>query len=349
MPTTTSSYPTEDPGNNPEEGLRNKMQGSRDRHYTAGFTIPGIYNLLPSSSSTDTDLIGWMFLFPTGGTTVPMKQIEIKKLWKSTQNGFSVLFTEDFISADFIIPHICTQAPRTYSSQHSIDYIPALALTQTVFTPRPEGLDISDLSHHRTWAEASFVRRTDLDILRLYLDPANGNGYNDVFFSGAEVRYSTMHNPRLRVQQHNYPSPPPIYDSGHAFTLKAEPFDVTAVAPPPPVQEGDLIDQFDPIEGTVEGVKPPQVSTQVPAAKAPGAFMMIPCPDFWEVSQGIAAAMAEGDFWFGFSLIPKVQEQLSPAALRTLITTRQKVNTVESSIVLEVANFIRTTFGNTPN
>ncbi len=346
MPTTTF-HAAEDLGSKPEEGLRQKIQGSTDLHYTAGFTIPDVYNLLPISSSTDTDLVGWMFIFPTGEGTKEMQQVEIKKLWKTTEGGFSVLFTQDFIPAGVIQPHICTQVPRTYSSQHTIGYVPALTLTQTAFTPQPNGLSLSDLSHYRKWAEAAFIRRTDLDLLRVYLDPANGNGYNDIFFSGAEVRYSTMHNPRLRVQQHNYPAPPPIYDSGHAFTLKAEPFDATATAPPLP-QRDELIDAQ--VTGEIDGdtAPVPTVSEEIPAARAPGAFMMIPCPDFWEVSQGIAAAMSTGDFLFGRNLIPAVQERLSPAAVRALYKTGQKVRAVESTLLLEVADFIRTNFGNTP-
>ncbi len=346
MATTNAVHAPEEPGSNPESRLRNKMNGSPLLHYTAGFTIPNILDKLPASNSTDIDLIGWMILFPKTGPETEMRKIEIKKLWKSTSGGFSVLFTADFISADTIIPHICRQVPRTSSSQHTIGYFPALTLTQTVFTPQLTGLLMGDLSHHRTWAEASFIRRTDLDLLRDYLNPANQNGYDDVFFSGAEVKYSTMHNPRLRVQQHNYPSPPPIYDTGHAFTLKAEPFNAAAVAPVPPPTP--LPKPPIPSATAAAATGQPSGSSLVSTASAPGAFLMIPCPDFWEVSQGIAKEMAAGDFWFGKSLVTTVQERLSPTAVTQLLRTRNNVNTVESSIVQEVVNFIRTNFGNTP-
>jgi hypothetical protein len=358
MPT-PSLYHPEDTGSQPAAALSNMLNKS-DGHSSAGFTIPQIHAVLNADSNLATDMLGWMFLFPKGEEdSYPMQDIEIKQLWKTTQGGSVVVYLEDFLPPGMIRPKICHQVTRTYSSEHTIDYSSALQLTNIVIADPPEELQVSALTHHRNWAEAAFLRRSDINFLRDYLASNSSQGYNDVFFSGGEVQYGTMHNPRLRVQQHNYKpegSVLPLHNTGHAFTLKAEPFiagrtpfpDRPITDPISPVESGTKIELIDEVDLDQDQQREALESQQVSAAKAPGAFMMIPCPDFWDIVHETASEMSAGDILFGASLVPQVSETLTPANYRTLLKGQTKIPVADAGIVLQIASFIRSTFGNTP-
>ncbi|MFK8163961.1 MAG: hypothetical protein AB8H12_16060 [Lewinella sp.] len=356
-------YQQEDIGSQPEAELRN-MLNKRDGHASAGFVIPQINAILNADSNQATDMLGWMFLFPKKERedTPAMRQIEIKQLWKTTQGGSVVVYLEDFLPPGTILPKICHQVFRTYSSEHTIDYSPALQLTNIVITDPPAALPISALTYHRDWAEAAFLRRSDINFLRDYLSANSSQGYNDVFFSGGEVQYGTMHNPRLRVQQHNYKpegSAMPLYNTGYAFTLKAEPFiagrisnpDLPPDSPLPPGEdetESELIDKNGTKQAQATENQDAQESQEVSASKAPGAFMMIPCPDFWDIIHETAVEMSAGDVLFGASIVPQVGENLNPSLFRDLLKGNNKIPVADAGIVLQIASFIRSTFGNTP-
>jgi hypothetical protein len=354
------TYQPEDSGSQPEADLKN-MMNKTDGHSSAGFIIPQIHAVLNADSNQATDMLGWMFLFPKeeGVDTPAMRQIEVKQLWKTTQGGSVVVYLEDFLPPGMILPKVCHQESRTYSSEHTINYYPAHQLTNIVIADPPVELPITALTYHRNWAEAAFLRRSDINFLRDYLASNSSQGYNDVFFSGGEVQYGTMHNPRLRVQQHNYKpegASIPLYNTGHAFTLKAEPFisgsnstpDPPTDTPLPPVEGEKEIELIETTDLNQTQARRNQESQQVSAAKAPGAFMMIPCPDFWDIIHETATEMSAGDVLFGASLVPEVGETLSPALYRNLLKGKDKIPVANAGLVLQVASFIRSTFGNTP-
>lgn len=250
---------------------------------TVGFTVKGCLPLIDAALANPV-LLGWYFHFPPSNTGGKVKDITISTLEAHSIGGRKVLRRIPLVTPpgeERILPKLHTQHYRPDFS--SVDVVPdsvseyqnfpaeqlAFFVGSSYASADPA---IDELSHYTEWAEAAFFRRTDLEFLRMALDSQVGT-YNDVFFSGSAVDYSTMNNPRFRVSQFTLNNGS-VEDSSKAFTLKAEPINNTL----------DNVDMATPTmfgnarsASTMAG----PVTDQDASLMIPAVFQATPCPDYW--------------------------------------------------------------------
>jgi len=204
----SSSIPaTEHPTLNPaqlaeiNEALITKANLETDL-LTLGFTIAGIngqgvmelINNSLSSSNSGGEVLGWFFMFKTKekidsdgeevyvtNSVVNVGDIPIHEM---RLNGGS-LFTTPLNAV--VRPSAVSQKPNPGTDGANDDHATAMSHTDTTFHELlpDKNLPAAYLSYHTNWAEAVFLRRSDLQFLSLYVDTFTDN-YDDLFFSGTE-------------------------------------------------------------------------------------------------------------------------------------------------------------------
>lgn len=267
--------------------------GKTENGFTAGFLIENIDELLPKTGNdteTDNDIdidikstevIGWVFLFPPFSVERPnevlISAITINQISLITRSNDDIFIDVSPLTRNNepvqIKPGIYGSAPYSGGGAHDMSYEDAHNLFNPFFLP-DSNLHFSRLEGYESWAELSFLGRSDLDLMRTYLD-TSFNGYNDFFFSGARMDYRTMHNPKLKVQQHTLVGKVTgiaVPDSSKAFTLKVEPI------------------VMDKGESKSNNNSTQRLSGNTDSI--PIVAKMEPCPDYWDYIGGIARAAA---------------------------------------------------------
>lgn len=251
---------------------------------TLGFTIENIADKLPDFGE-DPLLLGWMFFFIKEKTTtnpnrdrieniadIRMKEVRLvtngRRSYQMVMNDMPdpytitpLLHTQE--EAPVFLPNVTEQTPDGPVIRVP-NYDQCLSSTVSGYASPtdidgPEAPLIVNLEEYQAWADAAYIRATDLRLLKTYL-VNDAAGYDDVFFSGAELDYSTLHNARLRLEQRYLRLDPGILEDdgngkqrfkdgkrdgkildqtidndyylevGVAFTLKAEPILKTMVS-----------------------------------------------------------------------------------------------------------------------
>lgn len=259
---------------------------------TVGFTINDIRKKIDDSLA-DPDFLGWFLKFgskQSDGTVSSFSFIGevmlIKLFVRGSLGGPRTLATE-VVPNPGISPKLLWQEPDPGDDGRNEAYQPALEKTKLGFVTIP-ALETRHLTHHTTWAEAVFLRRSDLRFLRMYLRTFRTT-YNDLLFSGAKVNYDIMHAPPLRRNQFSLSGGPlpggKVPDSSKAFSLKAEPFRDESKPFSDPLENGG--NSAPPIGGptgggTTTSSTPPQGGKPFPVSA-----IGIPCPDYWDVLEEI--------------------------------------------------------------
>lgn len=301
---------------------------------TLGFTIENIAAKLPDFGE-DPLLLGWMFFFikakanPNSArerieniADIRMKEVRLvtdgRRAYKMEMNDLSasdfkikpLLHTQE--EAPVFLPNV-TEETSDGPVIHVPNYDQCLGSTVSGYAPPtdidgPEAPLIVNLEEYQAWADAAYIRATDLRLLKTYL-VNDAAGYDDVFFSGAELDYSTLHNARLRLEQRYLKLDPDIVeddtvnggkkfkdgktvgkisdplagfyylDSSVGFTLKAEPIVMTESSGGSGSSGGNL--------SLTRGNASANDGYAVSGEMMPGAFTMVGCPKTWEIMQAI--------------------------------------------------------------
>lgn len=279
----------------PEESYLRELDRPTDSLITAGFTMSNFMPLVEASLAKP-GFMGW-FIEHGGPKDAPrkIKDFLFKEIFVSGSSEGPSAATAQPIKAK-LVPCVHVQALKVEGDEHDLPYEEAKKRTRPRMFESAK-LKADDLSFYKSWAGASFVRRSDLEFLYLYLTNEL-HGYNDVFFSGSFVDYGAMHNPQLRLEQIKLKeaSGEPILDSSQAFALKVEPF----------VNDDNRGGSKRPVQGSAESLassrsildagktslsQPTEHETKMAEQPLsphdlPLSFMGMPCPPYWRVGSG---------------------------------------------------------------
>ncbi len=296
---------------------------------TLGFVIENIANYLPSFGERPL-FLGWMFHFTSQSTPRDpfdnISEITVSEVVLEEQGDGSYQITSSPLTDMTINPMVNFQVQVPEYIESSDNYLNYLNKTLSGYKSAENTVDsieplIKKLEGYMPWADAAYIRATDLRLLKTYLlnDPS---GYNDVFFSGAKVNFSTMNNARLRMEQRYLKLDSGILntdkdgykdstidlegiiknigqdsylDSSVAFTLKAEP--VLNRLPPVPPDSGDQDKGDEEAPGSGSGSGSGNLSLMSSGGAGgdgteskpmmPAVFPLVGCPKYWAVFQAI--------------------------------------------------------------
>jgi hypothetical protein len=331
---------------------------------TTGFIIENIDQFLPDFN-TDPLLLGWLFKFAGPANMskprnqyeiagISIKEIRLNQAGAIYQMAVNDLKTTNGVSPT-ITPVMHIQEKDPVETALTDPYTTLLTVTQSEYyevnTNSGPAL-ISDMGEYKCWVDATFIRATDLRLLKAYLQN-QVSGYHDVFFSGAKLNYSEMHNARLRVEQHWLPLTPDCTGAAKgdlsgddkivegkdgdylrtskSFTLKAEPIvvnnDVSRTGGGTDGGDGDSDPgsgnggayQFggNSSNGTATGVN----------GMLPSSFLMVSCPKVWDIMRAIneAAALATNSAAIGIGDLGQDVPNSLDGMLQSLDTNLQSV------------------------
>jgi hypothetical protein len=324
--------------------------------FTFGFTIKDCARIIGESLAEE-GLLGWFIHLKnpeTGEREVTVSCMIIT--WEEDQNGVRVpiLATRELYQtaegrsdpADFKVfsqlnpPNLGVTEFDKAAKRDITDPVILQGLTNGIMVSAPNA-KIEFLEQHTDWADACFLRRTDIKIMQTLL-LAQPDAYNDYFFSGAKVDYNTMHNSKLRVDQFTLSDSfgNLVPDSSKAFTLKAEPiFNDLDEGMPTSEELVQLLTQnvatvlSSPTVGMWEG------------AMFPAAVMGTPCPDFWDYIKELSLHLnvedpetAKALVMFGQGLASKIEQEAasfntngqSPATARPAVPITDIISALPS-------------------
>lgn len=275
-------------GTSPNDGESKKIIAAN--HLTAGFTIQNIGSLLDAyktrrdNSPEGNEIIGWVFKFPDSPTKL-MSDIEIFRL-EITVTATGSELTETRIthpdeSSVTVIPKVLFQQRDVQQASPVGAYTPAYNETRPQVAP-DNGLSIRDMEDHYDWAELALLQRFDLDNFADYLI-GGPQGYNDIFFSGANLDFATMHHPVMRLEQFALDGGSiPIEAARRPFTLKAEPY----------IADAGL--NWLPFSGAGGAGSRSAATDPTPSTTGlPAAAFMYPCPTAWDYGTLVAFSIAQ--------------------------------------------------------
>lgn len=274
------------------------------RLFTLGFTIANIRTLL-ADSLLETDLLGWFLKFgdkQSDGTITPrttLGSLTIVELFVRTTTASDVhALDTELIGGTTIRPLVLAQRSVPDLPVRDGDFAVTHPKTQLRYRFLNDA-NCNLLTHHTPWAEAVFLRRSDLRMLNMYLN-THWRTYNNLLFSGAKVNYDVMHDPPLRNNQFTLPgSSGLVPDSSKAFTLKVEPFRDLSL---PFVERQERPDRPAPFPDnqlqakmatdttqtySLADVTVADSSTAANGEPFPAVAIGIPCPDYWEVMEEV--------------------------------------------------------------
>ncbi len=280
----------------------------KDLTITVGFTIKHLNVVLAEfaeerQNNIPGGLIGWMFRYkkPIEGETIPLiRDITVNKLTLNIVEDGPSNFTDlplrysppqsEESSTITIEPKIFFQRSTVTTDKMQMDYPDAFQETLPRMIDSP-GLPMEAMEGYFPWADLAILKRSDIDnfIDFILIDET---GYDDIFFSGANLGYTTMHNPSLRLEQIN------LVDSANGniviekekikpFTLKAEPYIVNEVLTEYWRNEAIAATasrNSEPIEEETEQSEPLNTGGEV----LPTATWLFPCPPAWDISGQIS-------------------------------------------------------------
>ena len=260
----------------------------RQQLLTVGFTIRDCAQLI-GETLDDRGVLGWFVHMPPAAEKAS-QNLRLSRLVIRRQNGVPRLGMDPILGkqgrpvVDFKL--WVQNAEPDFPDDNSIDdnfastYAESVQYTNGQLFDAPSAR-VSDLTHYTNWSGANFFRRSDLKFMQLLL-LARPDRHNDLFFSGAKVRYDVMHNAGLRVEQFSRKDADGVLipDPGNAFTLKTEP----VTNPDPTVPTGnamvDLLRATTDTDHSLQG-------TTTGNERFAGAAMATPCPPFWDIVQEI--------------------------------------------------------------
>jgi len=202
-------------------------------------------------------------------------------------------------------PKVLFQLSKVSTSESALSYSKAFPYTRPVMIDAPE-LTMEELEGYFPWADLAMLQRGNLADFADYIFADGASMYNDLFFSGANLDYRTMHNPSMRVEQLNLKdsaSGAPVgANSRTPFTLKAEPYIAANTPMRDFVQNPDEMPAFN-VEDTDALVAHLEASPDSPIilkslADAGGvdappiSAHFFPCPTVWEYSNRVAIEAA---------------------------------------------------------
>jgi hypothetical protein len=270
---------------------------------TIGFTISNVAEKIDESLA-EKDLLGWFLKFgerknDTFSSFTQLSEIKLIKFYARGALGGTRVLDTQMVPQPGILPKLLWQVDNPGDDGRNEDFDTAISHTNLAFSNLADALT-TDLTHHTPWAEAVFLRRSDLRFLRMYLRTFP-NIYNDLLFTGAKVNYDVMHMPPMRRNQFSLPTTAldggKVPDSSKAFTLKVEPLRDEAGDFEVPVTGDTSGGQLGPLEqpdaGNIGGDPSDNAGgniNEVPAPTGrpyPAAAIGIPCPDYWEILEEI--------------------------------------------------------------
>lgn len=272
---------------------------------TVGFTVTNCLTHIQQSLD-DSEVLGWFIHFKNAETKDNISVLSDLWISKLTLRPFGASKKLDMEKIDNLIiePKIFYQLPNPGNDFRFADYSTSQVKTEGHYIKQSETettLLTSDLSHYTIWADAAFLRRSDLNLLRLYL-LSDQEGYNDFFFSGAKVNFDIMHDPRLRGMQFGLPDPSSpgdtIPNSSAAFSIKVEPFknqdvilsleEINNLLMLEELQEED---QSGSIPGPGDPSDDETSDNKNTIPPFPVAAIAAPCPDYWDVIEEIGQSI----------------------------------------------------------
>lgn len=316
----------------------------REPLLTAGFTITNVRQRIDASLA-DPDFLGWFLKFgakkPDGSVTSFSfigEVMLIKFFVRGPLGGTRTLATEP-VANPGIVPKLLWQEADPGNDGRNEAYQPALNRTKLGFADDATLLT-KHLTHHTPWAEAVFLRRSDLRFLRMYLRTFKET-YNDLLFTGSKVNYDVMHAPPLRRNQFSLEGGPPpsgkVPDSSKAFSLKVEPFRNKNISFIDPLDTGG--DTAPPVSGPVGGTtsSPPPS----PAGKPfPVSAIGIPCPDYWEVLEEIEDVVKPASPAEFAALLKTFEDNTSSQGIDGISTGSTAISGPTDNFLLRILTFL---------
>lgn len=281
----------------------------QDYTITVGFTIRHLNVVLAEfaeerQNNIPGGLIGWMFRYQkpvVGGAKPLIRDITVNKLSLNIVEPAPSNFTDlplnyslpqsEVESTITIEPKIFFQRSSVSSDKMQMDYPDAFQETLPRIIDSPN-LPMEAMEGYFPWADLAILKRSDIDNFIDFI-LVDQTGYDNIFFSGANLGYTTMHNPSLRMEQIN------LVDSANGniviekekvkpFTLKAEPFIVnevlteywrTEARAATAARNSDVIEEE-------ETDQPEPINTG--GDVVPTATWLFPCPPAWDISGQIS-------------------------------------------------------------
>jgi len=275
-------------------------------HLTVGFTIQNIRPLLDAyktrrdNNPAGTEIIGWVFKYPQDSAKL-VSSIDIFRLEiEVTATGSELTETKISSSDDpsIIIPKVLFQQRSVQPTSPAGVYQPAFNETQPQVAPNND-LSVRDMEGHYDWAELALLRRFDLDNFADYLI-GGPQGYNDIFFSGANLDFATMHHPVMRLEQFALDGGSiPIEEARRPFTLKAEPY----------IADADL--NWLAFSGAGDTGSRSVTADPTPSTTGlPAAAFMYPCPTAWDYGTLVALTIAQRVEITNSNLVVSLQKRI---------------------------------------
>jgi len=291
----------------------------RNNIITVGFTIDQLDTLLDEfydareAEATGQRLIGWMFRFPKPSENTPeplISNIRVNRMDLSVTNDGSTFAETPLLHGQgsntqgrsiTLTPKVFFQRKDVETDQMFVPYPPAFDAT----LPRARTLrtlPMSTLEGYFPWADLAMLQRSDLDNFVDYVMRKN-TAYTDLFFSGANMVYATMHNPTMRLEQLNLmdsttnpPSSISVEDSRRPFTIKVEPYIAALDVTKEWLRQGTTAQGAPPIGENDPGEDEGEPAEIAAVAALPMAARMYPCPTVWDIGNqiGLEAARVIG-------------------------------------------------------
>jgi hypothetical protein len=293
-------------GTPPDEEELRKIIGAA--HLTVGFTIQNIRPLLDAyktyrdNTPAGTEIIGWVFKYPTTPAKL-VSGIEIFRLEiEVTATGSKLMETRISYPDDprfVIIPKVLFQQRIAQQPSPATTYGPAYNETLPQVAPNDD-LSLRDMEDHYDWAELALLQRFDLDNLADYLI-GGPQGYNDIFFSGANLDFATMHHPVMRLEQFALDGGSiPIAEARRPFTLKAEPY----------IADANL--DWLPFSGAASrGSRSISADPSPSTTGLPAAPFLYPCPTAWDYGTLVTFSAAQRLGIRNVDLVARLQKSIT--------------------------------------